>query len=56
MKVLNFILTLGHLIIASLLIAMLFNNWISPSQISLLNLLSLGFPILMILNLFQKIL
>lgn len=51
MKVLNFILTLGHLIIASLLIAMLFNNWISPSQISLLNLLSLGFPILMILNL-----
>ncbi|MGL6037494.1 MAG: endonuclease/exonuclease/phosphatase family protein [Soonwooa sp.] len=50
MKVFNFILTIGHLVIASLLIAMLLNNWISPSQISLLNLLSLGFPILMILN------
>ncbi len=50
MKVFNFILTIGHLVIASLLMAMLLNNWISPSQISLLNLLSLGFPILMILN------
>lgn len=50
MKIFNFILTIGHLVIASLLMAMLLNNWISPSQISLLNLLSLGFPILMILN------
>ncbi|WP_300671562.1 endonuclease/exonuclease/phosphatase family protein [Soonwooa sp.] len=50
MKLVNILLTLLHLVIAGLLLAMLCNSFIQPSQISLLNLLSLGFPILMILN------
>lgn len=50
MKFFNFILSLLHLLITLMLLACLANAYISPSQLSLLNLLSLGFPVLMILN------
>lgn len=48
MKVLRFIFLILHLGIFFLLSGMLFNNFVAPKQFPWLNLLSLGFPVLLI--------
>lgn len=50
MKILRFCLFLIHIGIIVLLSAMLFNDYVSPRVFPYLNLLSLAFPVLMILN------
>jgi len=50
MGIIRFILTIFHLIIIVLLFGTIMNAYIPPSVFGFLNLLSLGFPILIILN------
>ena len=51
MKVVRFILLLIHIPIILVLLAGLLNAYISPKTFGLLNLISLAFPVLMIINL-----
>lgn len=50
MGIIRLILTIFHLIIIVLLFGTIMNAYIPPSVLGMLNLLSLGFPILMIIN------
>jgi len=50
MGIIRLILTIFHLIIIFLLFGTIMNAYIPPSVFGMLNLLSLGFPILMIIN------
>ena len=50
MKVLRFFLIVFHLLIIVLLLGTLLNDYVSPRTFPWFNLLSLGFPVLMILN------
>ena len=56
MGIIRFILTVFHLIIIILLFGTIMNAYIPPSVFGFLNLLSLGFPILIILNILFLIL
>ncbi len=50
MGLIRFILTAFHIVIIALLFGTIMNAYIPPSVFGMLNLLSLGFPILMVLN------
>jgi len=50
MGIIRFILTAFHIVIIALLFGTIMNAYIPPSVFGMLNLLSLGFPILMVLN------
>ena len=50
MKIFRFLLTLFHLFIIVLLLGTLLNAYIPPRVFPWMNMLSLGFPVLMILN------
>jgi len=51
MGILRFILTAAHALIIVLLFGTIMNAYVSPATLGFLNLLSLGFPVLMIINL-----
>ena len=50
MGIIRFILTVFHVVIIALLFGTIMNAYIPPSVFGMLNLLSLGFPILIIIN------
>lgn len=50
MGIIRFILTVFHIVIIALLFGTIMNAYIPPSVFGMLNLLSLGFPILIIIN------
>lgn len=50
MGIIRLILTIFHLIIIALLFGTIMNAYVSPSVFGMLNLLSLGFPILIVIN------
>lgn len=50
MGILRFILTAAHALIIVLLFGTIMNAYVSPAMLGFLNLLSLGFPVLMIIN------